>query len=54
MLFELEKPGDFRVMMKSQDPKVVDATEELLAGLRGLLGEQSVTVEKRNGAAKRM
>ena len=54
VLFELEKPGDFRVVMKSQDPRVVDANDELLAGLRGLLGEQSVTVEKHNGAAKPM
>jgi len=54
VLFELEKPGDFRVLMKPQDPKVVDATDELLAGLRGLLGEHAVTVEKRKGAAARM
>ena len=46
VLFELERPGDFRALMKPQDPSVVDASEELLAGLRGLLGEQSVTVEK--------
>ena len=54
VLFELERPGDFRVLMKPQDPKVVDATEELLAGLRGLLGDQAVTVEKQNGSAGRM
>jgi DNA polymerase-3 subunit alpha len=54
VLFELERPGDFRVLMKPQNPKVVDATEELLAGLRGLLGEHAVTVEKRNGAAGRV
>jgi DNA polymerase III subunit alpha len=54
VLFEVERPGDFRVLMKPQDPKVVDATGDLLAGLRALLGEHSVTVEKRNGAAVRM
>jgi DNA polymerase III subunit alpha len=54
VLFELEKPGDFRVVMRSQDPSVVDVTEALLAGLRGLLGEQSVMVEKHNGAANPM
>ncbi|HET7101093.1 MAG TPA: OB-fold nucleic acid binding domain-containing protein, partial [Terriglobia bacterium] len=53
VLFELEKPDDFRVLMKPQDPKVVDATDQLLAGLRGLLGEDAVTVERRNGAAGR-
>lgn len=51
VLFEVERPGDFRVLMKSQDPKVVDATDELMAGLRGLLGDQAVTVEKQNSAA---
>ncbi len=50
VLFEIEKPGDFRVVMKPQDPRVVDATEELLAGLRGLLGEQAVSVESQNGS----
>jgi hypothetical protein len=42
------------VLMKPQDPRVVDVNDELLAGLRGLLGEQSVALEKRNGAADRM
>ena len=54
VLFEIEKPGDFRVVMKPQDPKVVDATDELLASLRGLLGEQAVSVEKQNGSANRI
>ncbi len=54
VLFEIEKPGDFRVLMKPQDPKVVDATDELLAGLRGLLGEQAVSVEKQNGSPNRI
>jgi DNA polymerase III subunit alpha len=54
VLFELERPGDFRVVMKPQDPKVVDATDDLLAGLRGLLGEQAVKVERQNGSASGM
>ena len=45
ILFELERPGDFRVLMKPQDPRVTDASEDLLEGLRALLGEQAVTVE---------
>jgi len=54
VLFELEKPNDFRVLMKPQDPRVVDASDEVLAGLRGLLGKHAVTVEKRKSAAGRM
>ncbi|MEJ2008724.1 MAG: DNA polymerase III subunit alpha [Acidobacteriota bacterium] len=46
VLFELERPGDFRVLMKPQDPKVVNATGELLSNLRRLFGEQAVRVEK--------
>jgi len=45
VLFELERPGDFRALMKPEDPKVANATDELLAGLRGLLGEQAVRME---------
>ncbi|HET7215753.1 MAG TPA: DNA polymerase III subunit alpha, partial [Terriglobia bacterium] len=54
LLIEVEKPGDFRVVMKPEDPRVVDATGDLLTGLRGLLGEQAVTVEKRNSAGSRV
>jgi DNA polymerase III subunit alpha len=50
VLFELERTGDFRALMRPQDPKVVDATDELLTSLRGLFGEQAVSVEKQNGA----
>ena len=48
VVFELERPGDFRALIRPQDPKVVNATDQLLAGLRGLLGEQAVTVEKQD------
>jgi len=51
VLFVVERPGDFRVLLKPQDPKVVDASDDLLAGLRSLLGSQAVAVEKRNGSA---
>src|SRR5579875_813195 len=54
ILFELERPGDFRVLMKPQDPRVADASEDLLEGLRALLGEQAVAVVKESSTESRM
>ncbi len=53
VLFELERPGDFRALMRPRDPKVVNATDELLTSLRGLFGEQAVSVDRPNGAESR-
>ncbi len=54
VLFEIERPGDFRALMKPQQPPVANASEELLAHLRALCGEQAIQMERgnrvRNGA----
>ena len=48
VLFEIERPGDFRALMKPQRPPVANASEELLARLRALCGEQAINVEQGN------
>ena len=48
VLFEIERPGDFRALIKPQDPRVADASEELLSHLRALCGDQAVNLEAGN------
>ncbi|MCL5005173.1 MAG: DNA polymerase III subunit alpha [Acidobacteria bacterium] len=47
ILFEIERPGDFRALMQPQNPRVANATEELLSRLRVLCGENAIELEQR-------
>jgi DNA polymerase-3 subunit alpha len=46
VVFELTRPGDFRVRLRPRRMAGVRATDELLARLRALCGEQSVILQK--------
>jgi DNA polymerase III subunit alpha len=48
VMFEIERPGDFRALMQPQHPRAANATAELLSHLRALCGEQAIKVEQRN------
>ena len=45
--FDLVRPGDFRVELRPRQPSGVNADDELLARLRALCGEGSVSLERR-------
>ena len=53
VLFELERPGDFRALVQPRNPRVANANAELLAHLRSLCGEQAVTVERQDEVQNR-
>ncbi|HUZ46665.1 MAG TPA: DNA polymerase III subunit alpha [Terriglobia bacterium] len=53
VLFELERPGDFRALVQPRDPQAANANEELLAHLRTLCGEQAVKVDRQNKVQNR-
>ena len=46
VMFELTRPGNFRVRLRPRRPTSVQANEELLARLRALCGEEAVVVQK--------
>ncbi len=53
VLFEVERPGDFRALVQPQNPGVADASEELLSHLRRICGDEAIRVERRAKALNR-
>jgi DNA polymerase III alpha subunit len=49
VLFELVRPGDFRVVLQPRRPAGVKADENLVAGLRALCGESAVELTAASG-----
>jgi len=45
LIFELTRPGDFRVRLQPRTPRAVNAQEELLGRLREICGAEAVTLE---------
>jgi DNA polymerase-3 subunit alpha len=45
LVFELTRPGDFRVRLEPRAPRAVEAQEELLGRLREICGAEAVTLE---------
>ena len=46
VVFELTRPGDFKVRLQPRSPRAVDAKEDLLGRLREICGAEAVTLEE--------
>ncbi|HEV2351897.1 MAG TPA: DNA polymerase III subunit alpha [Terriglobia bacterium] len=53
LVLELTRPGNFRVRLRPNHPRAVNAQDELLARLRALCGPEAVVLQKQSDGAQR-